>query len=67
MPAAGSAVQCSLRISISPSEVLALLAGRIARYGEPREVHFVTAPPRSANGEIKMQELRAALAAPVTA
>jgi fatty-acyl-CoA synthase len=44
---------------MSEAEVLALLAGRIARYKQPREVRFVAALPRSAIGKVKKQELRA--------
>jgi non-ribosomal peptide synthetase component E (peptide arylation enzyme) len=39
----------------------------IARYKQPREIRFVTALPRSAIGKVKKQELRDALARPVTA
>jgi fatty-acyl-CoA synthase len=52
---------------MSEAEVLALLAGRIARYKQPREVRFVTALPRSAIGKVKKQELRAALVSSATA
>lgn len=52
---------------MSETEVLALLAGRIARYKQPREVRFVTALPRSAIGKVKKQELRAALVTSVRA
>jgi fatty-acyl-CoA synthase len=52
---------------MSEAEVLALLAGRIARYKQPREVRFVTALPRSAIGKVKKQELRASLVSSATA
>jgi len=53
--------------AISEAEVLALFAGRIARYKQPREVRFVAALPRTAIGKVNRSELRAAIAAPVTA
>jgi fatty-acyl-CoA synthase len=53
--------------AMSEAEVLALLAGRIARYKQPREVRFVEALPRSAIGKVKKQELRASLIASATA
>jgi fatty-acyl-CoA synthase len=54
-----AAVVLKSGIVMSEAEVLALLAGRIARYKQPREVRFVAALPRSAIGKVKKQELRA--------
>ena len=54
-----AAVALKPGVVMSEAEVLALLAGRIARYKQPREVRFVAALPRSAIGKVKKQELRA--------
>ncbi len=53
--------------AMSEAEVLAFLAGRIARYKQPREVRFVAALPRSAIGKVKKQELRDSIFSSVTA
>lgn len=51
---------------LAPADVLALFQGRIARYKQPREVHFLCELPRNALGKLKRDDIRAALgAAPV--
>jgi fatty-acyl-CoA synthase len=40
------------------ADVLAVLAGRVARFKHPREVVFVRELPRSALGKVKKDELR---------
>lgn len=45
---------------MSEAEVLALFAGRIARYKHPRAVQFVDALPRNELGKIKRSALQAA-------
>jgi acyl-coenzyme A synthetase/AMP-(fatty) acid ligase len=45
---------------MSEAEVLALFAGRIARYKHPRAVHFVDALPRNELGKIKRSALQLA-------
>ena len=52
--------------AMTEADVLALLAGRVARYKQPREVRFVAALPRTAIGKVKKSDLRAAVADPVT-
>jgi fatty-acyl-CoA synthase len=52
---------------MSEADVLALLAGRIARYKQPREVRFMDALPRTALGKVQREDLRAAVAAAVAA
>ncbi len=54
-------------VSMSEADVLALLAGRVARYKQPREVRFFAALPRSAIGKVKKHELRESIIAPATA
>lgn len=47
-----------LRSEISADEVLAHLAGRIAKYKIPRGVRFVDELPRTASGKIRKADLR---------
>jgi fatty-acyl-CoA synthase len=62
-----AAVALKPGVSMSEAEVLDLLAGRVARYKQPREVRFFAALPRSAIGKVKKQELRESIIAPATA
>jgi acyl-coenzyme A synthetase/AMP-(fatty) acid ligase len=44
---------------MNEADVLALFAGRIARYKHPRAVRFVDALPRTELGKIKRSALQA--------
>ncbi|HMK69343.1 MAG TPA: AMP-binding protein [Xanthobacteraceae bacterium] len=48
---------------LSAAEVIAILDGRIARYKQPRAVHFMDSLPRTALGKVRREELRATAAA----
>jgi len=52
---------------MSEADVLALLAGRLARYKLPREVRFVDALPRNALGKVQREKLRAVFASAAAA
>jgi fatty-acyl-CoA synthase len=43
-------------------ELCSFVADRLARYKQPREVHFVDAVPKTASGKILRGELRKAFA-----
>jgi fatty-acyl-CoA synthase len=50
-------------VRLSAAEVIAMLNGRVARYKQPRAVHFVDSLPRSALGKVQREQLRATMAA----
>ena len=49
--------------ALGEGDVRAALAGRLARFKQPRRVHFVDALPRNAMGKVRKDELRARFAA----
>ena len=48
---------------LSAADVIAMLDGRVARYKQPRAVHFMDSLPRTALGKVQREELRATVAA----
>jgi fatty-acyl-CoA synthase len=50
-------------VPLSAAEVIAMLDGRVARYKQPRAVHFVDSLPRSALGKVQREQLRATVGA----
>src|SRR5262249_10657699 len=57
--ALGQAVELAVAAGVSPGEILAHLRPALPRYMLPRRVHIVDALPRSPNGKVPIEALRA--------
>ncbi len=60
--AAVAAVVLKPGASLSASDVMAMLDGRVARYKQPRAVRFMDSLPRTALGKVQREQLRAVVA-----
>lgn len=66
-PALGQAVELAVVASgVQPAELLAYLRPALPRYMLPRRVHLLEAMPRSPNGKIRVDALRALSSAPAS-
>ncbi|MBI5505400.1 MAG: o-succinylbenzoate--CoA ligase [Deltaproteobacteria bacterium] len=50
--------------AIDPADILNFTSGKLARYKQPRDIHFVEEIPRNASGKILKRVLRVRFAAP---